>query len=453
MSHCDASEIDTESDSIETCSISDIATCKMLLELFTSIPEDDLFLLHERSLELLSTFERCKPDDCSISSSWFVLYNKFGIFLSKIVELSIPLLYVYCKFLLLSYEKEKHLPRIISLLERVIKVSPTISHAWNDLGESYWEIGETKQALNCFLGAVQHDSQSKDGLRNLAIVYKQLAPSGTVKHSENIKLSLKYAQQAVDCDKSDGKSWMILGNVLLSEHFQCHNSSGTLLKKCLICYRLAETDELAKFCPDLYTNLGTVFICLEEYHSAIECYSEAARLDQKSDSVQAKLSSILATFRCIQFTLENCYKMSHYDLNMYARKCILKIAMEKYTPSRYADLKPGDGMNTTKLINLTVLRTIMQDELVSCLAVCVDTDSKILVCNLHALKQDGLLEKTDVITVFAPFIKLQKIQTSCGIVITCPWISCNNHNQVLLNGTFIGEQFIVNKSLKIQAYT
>ena len=453
MSHCDTAENVIQSHSFESSSTSDIATCKVLLELFTNIPGDDFNLLHKRSLELLSAFERCKPDDRSISPTWHMLYDKYGIILSRLMELSIPLLYVYCRYLLLSYEREEHLPRIISLLERVIKVSPTISRAWNDLGESYWEIGQRKQALNCFLGAIQHDDQSKDGLRNLAIVYRQLEPPGTVKQSENIKLSMKYAQQAVDCDKSDGKSWMILGNVLLSEHFQYHNSSNILLKKCIICYRLAENDNLAKQCPDLYTNLGTVYICLEEYHSAIECYYEAVRLEPKSDFAISKLSSIIKTFRSIQLTLENCYKLSHFDLNIHARKCMLKIAIEKYTTTRYAELKPGDGMNTTTVINLTVLQTIMQDELVSCLAVCVDINATILICNLHSLKQNGLLKKSDVITVIAPSLKPQKIQTSCGIVITCPWISCNNHKHVMINGVFIGEQFIVNESLRIQAYT
>ena len=393
MSHFDTSEIDVHC-SVETCSTSDIVTCEMLLELFTSIPKDDLHLLHERSLELLSLFKKCKPVDCSISSTWFTLYHKYGIILSGIMELSIPLLYVYCRYLLLSYEREKHLPKVISLLERVIKISPTISHAWNDLGESYWEIGETKQALNCFLGAIQHDNQSIEGLRNLAIVYKQLAPPGTEEHGENIKLSLKFAQQAVDCDKSDGKSWMIFGNVLLSEHFHFHNSSNTLLKKCIICYRLAENDKLAKMCPDLYSNFGTVFICLEDYHSAIECFSEAARLDPKSAFVKSRLSSFLETFRSIQLTLEDCSKLSLYDLNMFALKCMLKIAIEKYTPTQYSELQLGDGMNSTKVINLTVLQPIMQDGLVSCLAVCVDIDAKIVICNLHALKQIGLLEKS-----------------------------------------------------------
>ena len=74
MSHFDTSEIDVHC-SVETCSTSDIVTCEMLLELFTSIPKDDLHLLHERSLELLSLFKKCKPVDCSISSTWFTLYS------------------------------------------------------------------------------------------------------------------------------------------------------------------------------------------------------------------------------------------------------------------------------------------------------------------------------------------------------------------------------------------
>ncbi|KAI6647080.1 Tetratricopeptide repeat protein 5-like [Oopsacas minuta] len=432
---------------------SNLFSCEQLLLALCSISNDNLIQLNQKSVELLAAFEACKPRHISTHSQWQILYLEIGKILSQLKELSTPLLFSYCRYLMLSYENDKDFRTIICLLERVIKSSPYNTQAWNYLGECYWEIGQVQQALDCFLGAVQHDPNCKEGFRNLAIVYRQLDPQGSVKYTTNLQLSLKYAQQAVDCDKDDGKSWMILGNVMLSQHFHSQKTSKDLLKKCIICYRLAENDANASKCSDLYTNFGTVFICLEEFNSAIQCYSKAALLDPQSDNVNFKVSSVLSTFRTIQTALEHSYRISNDKISQYAQKCSMKMHIDNYTVVGLAELKTGDGINPHRFVNLTVIQVIEQAELVSSLAVCVDVDSVIVICNLHGLSQIGIVRESYVITILCPVFKIQKVDTVCGIKIHCPWISSTSPEGILIDGSFIPKHFFETEALKIQAYT
>ena len=433
--------------------MSDIGNLENLLISFENLTNENLDILHCKCSEYLLALKECKPNEFSVlTPRWPILYLRSGKILSELSVLSTTLLYFYCRYLLMSHEKIQY-NLVICLLERVLKSSPTNSHAWNELGECYWNMGQTLQARDSFLASIQHDSRSKEGLRNLAIIFRQLHPPSSTEYMDDLKISFKYAQLAVDCDKDDGISWMILGNTILSEHFHSKVSSPSLLKKCLVCYRIAENDLLATKTPDFYNNLGTVYICLENYTAAIKNFSEAAKLDKLSDFPQKKLSSLRETFSSLHKVVELSRKLPRSEIYIYAQKCEKLPTDKRYSAVNIRNLQLDECNSSTSCITLCVIQVISQSELISCLAVCVDSKCSVGICNLHGIKQTGVLTKGDLVTIFSPVLKKQVIETECGIRIHSPWISCTNPELLKVNGNFIPQEFILKAMINIKAYT
>ena len=51
-------------------------------------------------------------------------------------------------------------PMAKDALAKAVKMNPKLVEAWNCLGECYWKNGEVEAARNCFMGALNHVSQS-----------------------------------------------------------------------------------------------------------------------------------------------------------------------------------------------------------------------------------------------------------------------------------------------------
>ena len=432
--------------------VTNIVDVENLLNSFENSSNDNLDLLNCQCSQFVYALKNCKPNESSmLISRWEILYLSSGKILSERSVLSSTLLYSYCLYLLMTDTKIDY-NLIICLLERVLKSSPTNSPAWNELGECYWNIGKPQQACDSFLASIQHDINNKESLRNLSIIFRQLHPPNSSEYSEDLKMSLKYAQLAVNCDKDDGMSWVILGNTILSQHFQSTESSPFLLNKCLVCYRIAENDLLARKNPDFYNNLGTVYICLDNYSAAIHSYSEASKLDKHSDNGQKKLSSLLQTFESIHKAIESSRKLSTHELCQYAKKCECLPTDGRYYASNISKLQMNKSSSSTSL-TLCVIQVISQSDMISCMAVCVDLNCSMGICNLHAIKQTGVLKKGDVITIFSPVLKKQNIETDSGIRIDIPWISCTNPELLKVNGKFVPQEFFNKAIINIQAYT
>ena len=429
-----------------------IANLQSLLLSFENLTTENLDRLHYESSKLVLALKTSKTSQSSfLNSSWQILYLKSDKILSERSVFSIPLLYCYCRYLLLSDENVDY-NRIITLLERVLKSSPANSQAWNDLGECYWNIGKPKQACESFLASIQHDKTNKEGLRNLAIIFRQLHPSNSEEYINDLKFSLKYAQLAVDCDKDDGMSWVTLGNTLLSEHFHSTNSSISQLKKCLVCYQIAKNDLRARKTPDFYANLGTVYICLENYPAAIQSYSESAKLDKGSINAQKKLSSLFQAFNSIHKAIESCNQLVPAEIHLYTKKCQEFPTNENYSPITISNLQLKEFISPVSL-NLCILQVISQRGLISCIVACVDLKGSIGIGNLYGIKQTGVLQKGDVLTVYSPVLKTQNIETECGYKIDIPWISCTNPELLRVNGEYVPQEFMMTATVNIQAYT
>merc|ERR1712173_180465 len=88
-------------------------------------------------------------------------------------------------------------------LKKSVKLDPTYTEAWNELGESYWRNGDSVQAKNCFEHAVKHsNNKNVDSLCKLSMILRQIrcenSDLGNKERSENLLKSLDLARKALN---------------------------------------------------------------------------------------------------------------------------------------------------------------------------------------------------------------------------------------------------------------
>jgi len=107
-------------------------------------------------------------------------------------------------------------------LTKAIKLMPTKKEAWDALGHVYWKKNDLPAARQCFEGSLEHDEKSKETLRNLSMVCRQIKVDDEKKRKENFALSIQLANKAVALDMKDSQSWYVLGNAHMTNYFTNH---------------------------------------------------------------------------------------------------------------------------------------------------------------------------------------------------------------------------------------
>jgi len=108
---------------------------------------------------------------------------------------------------------------------------------------------------------------------------------------------LAQAQEAVQEDKADGYSHMVLGTALLTRCLADSSGAGNELGAARVCYERAKS--LAIHLPDLRYNLATVDLIREEFAAALEGYSCAHAIDPTLDCT-AQISRTIALLSDLQ---------------------------------------------------------------------------------------------------------------------------------------------------------
>lgn len=102
--------------------------------------------------------------------------------------------------------------------------------------------------------------KNKVSLRNLSVVFRQLNTKDAEERRKFLFEGLQLAKEALQLDPTDGQSWLILGNSLLSVAFySTHNDA--CIQKALSAYGQAEKYKLSERnfnSADLYYNKAAV---------------------------------------------------------------------------------------------------------------------------------------------------------------------------------------------------
>ncbi|XP_034020516.1 tetratricopeptide repeat protein 5-like [Thalassophryne amazonica] len=177
-------------------------------------------------------------------------------------------------------------------LSRAVKLQPDLIEGWNTLGEQYWKKGDLIAAKNCFTGALQQ-SKNKVSLCNLSMVLRQLPPADGDTKGKLVQESMDLAQQAVQLDETDGRSWFILGNAYLLLFFNS-GQNPQLSQKAIATYAQSEeVDKVASSYPELHYNRASLFQYEEMFNLALAGYSRAFALDPEWEEAATKEQQLL----------------------------------------------------------------------------------------------------------------------------------------------------------------
>lgn len=120
-----------------------------------------------------------------------------------------------------------------------------------------WMLSVILHFIN-FFSPIQ--KRNKVSLRNLSVVKRQVSTKDAEERRKLLFEGLQLAKEALQLDPSDGQSWLILGNALLSVAFySAHNEA--CIQKALSAYGQAEKYDLARRnfnSADLYFNKAAV---------------------------------------------------------------------------------------------------------------------------------------------------------------------------------------------------
>ncbi|ESN92440.1 hypothetical protein HELRODRAFT_157915 [Helobdella robusta] len=221
------------------------------------------------------------------------------------------------------------------LLSKAVKLNPTLTEAWNCLGELYWTKKDMDGAKNCFLASLNH-KKDKASLRNLSLITRS-----TWKDQEerlkNIDTSLDLAKEALQLDLTDGFSWLTFGNANLAKYFISQNPN--LMKQSLSAYIRAETDPVACNSYDLHYNKGTVYEYLEEYEKALLDYDVALRLQPTFEEAAQKESQLVKYLKETTHLLSTKGNIKGKRLKTFVSKITPELHLGSHLP---VYLKDGD---------------------------------------------------------------------------------------------------------------
>jgi len=179
-------------------------------------------------------------------------------------------------------------------LKKSVKLDPTYTEAWNELGESYWRNGDALQAKNCFEHAVKHSSTKHvDSICKLSMILRQIpyqqTDEGNKERSENLLKSLDLARKAIKLEINNGNAWYTLGNAYLN---MVTVGAGDV-RQAMTAYKKAEdVDENQKYNPDLHFNKGQLLMFQCDFIQALEEFRIASNIDTNWVEALEKVKAI-----------------------------------------------------------------------------------------------------------------------------------------------------------------
>jgi len=179
-------------------------------------------------------------------------------------------------------------------LKKSVKLDPTYTEAWNELGESYWRNGDALQAKNCFEHAVKHsNTKNVDSLCKLSMILRQLpyqpTDEGNKERSESLLKSLDLARKAIKLEISNGTAWYTLGNAYLN---MVTVGAGDV-RQAIAAYKKAEDVDInQKYDPDLHFNKGQLLMFQCDFIQALEEFRISSSIDTNWVEAVEKVKAI-----------------------------------------------------------------------------------------------------------------------------------------------------------------
>ncbi|KAI1301762.1 Tetratricopeptide repeat protein 5 [Halotydeus destructor] len=326
------------------------------------------------------------------------------------------------------------------LLSKAVKLNPSQTEAWNQLGECFWKQGEIESALNCFEGAINHDKTDSESLRNLSVVLRQVGKTPE-ERAVNLIRSVDVAHEAVKNNVSDGKNWAILGNAYLIAFGRSARLDYSHLEKCKSAYARARSDKIASSQSDFLYNYSNLLVYEEKYQEALDTLKLASEMDPSWDDLKVWRENILKS-------LLNTSDMVSKRASMKPKRLQKLMSDLGNQLNSLSDDEMGgqlqaseliEGCNNSSWIAFTVIGCISHDKEV-CRTVCgVDSSHNSLAITLYNVGKEPKIG--DVFVIKNPVYSV--IRVNCDDkVISFPSIRVNDPLLTKLNGKSYPKEYL-----------
>ncbi|EFO26739.1 TTC5 protein [Loa loa] len=156
-------------------------------------------------------------------------------------------------------------------LSRAVKLDPSLSDAWYELGECVRKKEDFTTAVDCFRKSAALKRSGKC-LASLAIALRQIALSTT---EAKIQQSLQeeaaqLSGEAVELDPYSEKAWHTLGNSCLMQFFFKYQADMELMNKAREAYETALQLGDVRYSPDLHLNYSTALKFVQNYGECLK---------------------------------------------------------------------------------------------------------------------------------------------------------------------------------------
>ncbi|CAB3407508.1 unnamed protein product [Caenorhabditis bovis] len=254
-------------------------------------------------------------------------------------------------------QSNRYEPLAAKLLEKSLKLDPTQSQAWFELGSAESKNGDIEYAVVCFEKSLQLQ-KSADAMASLAIALRASASK-----SDNVGVrktlrekALQLAKSAVELDGSLGLAHSALATGYLVEFFSTAQSNMETLADACNSYKNALECGDQKRNAELFANFATALRYQEDFVGAVEQMRNARRHDPR-DAIDSS-----RRLRALCEYLEKFADAVEKKGKLKAKRLVSMI-----------DSLPASSSHATEL-HVKVLATVNHEEIVPLtLAVCDST--------------------------------------------------------------------------------
>ncbi|EJW84858.1 hypothetical protein WUBG_04231 [Wuchereria bancrofti] len=185
-------------------------------------------------------------------------------------------------------------------LSRAVKLDPSLSDAWYELGECVRKKEDFTTAMDCFRKSSALNRTGKC-LASLAIVLRQIALC-TVETKIQKSLqdeAAKLSDEAVKLDPDSDKAWHTLGNSCLMQFFLKYQTNMELMEKAQKAYERALQLGDVRYSPDLHLNYSTALKFIQNYGECLKHLKIANAYDPGFLETKGRLETLLSFLKQI----------------------------------------------------------------------------------------------------------------------------------------------------------
>ncbi|KAK6107555.1 Tetratricopeptide repeat family protein [Brugia pahangi] len=280
-------------------------------------------------------------------------------------------------------------------LSRAVKLDPSLSDAWYELGECVRKKEDFTTAMDCFRKSSALNRTGKC-LASLAIVLRQIAlctAETEIQHSLQDEAA-KLSDEAVKLDPDSDKAWHTLGNSCLMQFFLKYQTNMELMEKAQEAYERALQLGDVRYSPDLHLNYSTALKFIQNYGECLKHLKIANVYDPGFLETKGRLETLLSFLKQINSQVQrkgrlSAKKMKHFrssisneDFGVYCKKAFKKRSgkIEILRTVLFKELK--EGINDDVVICGKVVAIILNTEVIpytfvgcdkegSCCAFCI----------------------------------------------------------------------------------